>query len=1220
MPEHEAQSLMGLDQAAITVPVIEEFYMLVIKPYGRTQTKKSQESAPTKLRQRMWIPRTSPVDAKAVEQLSYETDFLLAQWISVIDKIIKKPNPKSSGTHGKATQLQYKARQYIGQAVRQHLPQVDDITWQWKLHPYANNDLPPHPDKLNIQGRLYKAFVGDGIKPEQIDAAMAKQIAEKIHAHLMSHALNAQGTTRKHKGRIGHQLQSIAGNVHSQNQLDDWPDDHVSWDNYFAHGDVVHVIAKELKEKHNKPSNTFAKNKGGLPLGSIPAATQAQLRQPQLNDRAIIAKHLFEQFGRVFGSDTKVKDLLVPTHADHGLWLVHQRLKATYKALFDNASIKGLKNLHKRLPENKDAMRTLVGQRKNNHDVGHLVRLGKVIHYQAAEEGKTVRAAWPNLNQKIENSPYWLSDGQAEIKRSEALVRVFKHAISHAGRALCDLTQWTGRDIFQRAKKATESLATDTCSERLAMLFGRSQKDFFPSSWGTDGEVSDDLKFLLEQSIDAWAQLRHSSFHFKGRDGFLKTLRAPLNEPQSGSSNYPHLDALATQLWTSDVRARQERIKQTLVAVHCEQHLSQKQLGEVYEAVIGKELLRQSSELALPRLSRVLTRAQNTALTVTAGDQPISLPQPAKHGALEHSPALRCQYVLLKLLYEQSFAPWLLKKSFHEINKWITQAIEQTQTSARELNGKGLQPKETIHARVSGLWQSMNRDLADQVLQGQNPMAYFFEQLTAATATEFRVQRHYEPNAEAARQQAAYIDNLKCDVVAMAFAKYVHSHFPWLLKALPGTAQSAVHDLSPSTPTAGATTQSGSEVLAWQKRLYYLLHFVPVDVASQLLHQLRKWHILSGQGKHMVDNEPLLFDQCAQVLTLYLDMHDAKFDGGVAFRLGDNERDQIQSFFERVQDFEKHFPPALGTHPDSQIDSRVPVRPLRELMRFGALGRLSPLFKKHPITQSECERFEQLQLEIEATQNERETLHAQWVEWREDKAKPCPNTEHYKKVLEIFQKHRHLAHRVRLLDHVKLHNLLMAVLARLADYAGLWERDLYFVTLALCHQQQLDLPALFSAGDSGGNFFDNGRIVHALRKVQPNPLPMLEILFDQIGSKSELVDIRDRFSHFNMLQDVQGEAPVVDLTQEVNKARKLMAYDRKLKNAVSKSIIDMLARQGLIMAWKTDDKHNLQLVKVESEQITHLHNQELKETLHSQAYCEMVNNLFAPAHARAQKP
>lgn len=296
------------------------------------------------------------------------------------------------------------------------------------------------------------------------------------------------------------------------------------------------------------------------------------------------------------------------------------------------------------------------------------------------------------------------------------------------------------------------------------------------------------------------------------------------------------------------------------------------------------------------------------------------------------------------------------------------------------------------------------------------------------------------------------------------------------------------------------------------------MHFVPVDVASQLLHQLRKWHILSHQQQGLAPDEAPLYGQCAQVLTLYLDMHDAKFDGGMAYQLSEIERKQLQSFFERVEDFDKLFPPAQGKPSDCPTDSRTPVRRLRELMRFGALEPLSPLFKKHHITQSECERFEQLQQAIEAAQNERETLHAQWVEWREDCTRTCPNTKRYAEVLLICQEHRHLAHRVRLLDNVKLHNLLMAVLARLADYAGLWERDLYFVTLALCHQQQLNLPDLFSKTGRYGNPFDRGQIVEALRKVKPNTLPMIETLFGT-DWKSNLVDIRNHFSHFNMLQD-----------------------------------------------------------------------------------------------------
>ncbi len=120
--------------------------MLVIKPYGRTQTSVTAD----KSRQRLWLPRTLSENAKAVAQLSSETDFLVAQWISVIDKIIKKPKQKSTDTKGKPTKLQYQAREFIGAAALEHLrhvtPPVDTKTWKWKLHPYAITD-PPSPPK-----------------------------------------------------------------------------------------------------------------------------------------------------------------------------------------------------------------------------------------------------------------------------------------------------------------------------------------------------------------------------------------------------------------------------------------------------------------------------------------------------------------------------------------------------------------------------------------------------------------------------------------------------------------------------------------------------------------------------------------------------------------------------------------------------------------------------------------------------------------------------------------------------------------------------------------------------------------------------------------------------------------------------------------------------------------------------------------------------------------
>lgn len=63
--------------------------------------------------------------------------------------------------------------------------------------------------------------------------------------------------------------------------------------------------------------------------------------------------------------------------------------------------------------------------------------------------------------------------------------------------------------------------------------------------------------------------------------------------------------------------------------------------------------------------------------------------------------------------------------------------------------------------------------------------------------------------------------------------------------------------------------------LPWQRVLYYLVHSVPVEEIGRLYHQLRKWSVLEGRP----DADALAVQA---VFDLYLDMHDAKFEGGAS--------------------------------------------------------------------------------------------------------------------------------------------------------------------------------------------------------------------------------------------------------------------------------------------------------------------------------------------------
>ncbi len=1191
--------------------------MLIIKPYGRSQTQHASDSQ----RNRLHLP-SGQAHAEAVEQLQNNLDFVMAQWISVIDKIIRK-QPQRSGKGDKkiaapqVSTTQFNARKALGmaalQCIEKEFSELSDLQkkqWGWKVHPYDCTNLVEPQPKDRITGRWYSRFVG-AIHPQDITQQTVPAIVQKIHDHLYQQALRPNASTAVHtQGHTTHQLHTIARNVHALKTPK--ASTHVSsdsaWQSYFLSNDVVACIYKELQDKHDQKDKTKHQSQ---PKPLIPTTTP---KAPLFSDRATIAQHLFNHYAKVFatpsGTPTPVKDLLNEAHPLHAQWLVHQCIKATYKALFDNASIKGLKHIQHKLPANSEAMRQLIENRRKNHDIGHLVRLGKVLHYEAAERGQLPRACWGEISTPAvaEGSAYWLSEGQAEIKRSEALVRSFKQAITHAGHTLSQLSDWSGNgDIFLNASEAAKQADAKTVEQRVALLFGRACSDLFPSCYAPSGNLQAAIQALLAQSIEAWAQLRHASFHFKGKHVFLEKLQ---NSLAKNNVSTPELDAVAQKLWEQDGEQRQKRIRASLEAAHCLDHLSQAQLNAVYLCIAGDKQTRIGSSLDMPRLNRVLNRAQNTKLgmkPLTDGAPTLQLSTPAKRQTLENSPAQRCRYVLLKLLYEQDFAAWLQDTRQETIDKWIGGAIARNTKAARELNGKGLQPQTTIHAKAERLWHEQAQAPTAKSTSQANPIARFFHDLAAATASEFRVQRHYASDGEQAQAQAAYIDDLKCDVVARAFLTYLKNKWPWLLQDLAVQNTPSCMDALPADAHEALQLDN-----LWQQRLYFLLHMVPVGVVSQLLHQLRKWQVLSTQAeasKTAVEDQAL-YTHCLQVMVLYLDMHDAKFDGGTAIHLDDTHRQPLKDCFKRVEDFAACLP--ASANPSQPGDAHIPLRGLREMLRFGGAKVLAPVFRQHPISAAEYADWQKLQAVIKEAQKTREDLHAEWVKNR----KGFTGQQAYAQALETCMSHRHLAHRVRLVDHLQLHSLLMAVLARLADYAGLWERDLYFVSLALCYHEGLDPAQVFNESGNHGNYFDGGQIVEALRN-ESSPSKSIQtqvaMLFGTDCKKGDpMVNIRNALSHFNMLRHTKHQtAPApIDLTHWVNQTRRLLAHDRKLKNAVSKSIMELLEREGLVLTWQTNHQHQLELSKVDSKKIAHLGAKQGTEPHHSGAYCAMVRQIF----------
>jgi len=264
-----------------------------------------------------------------------------------------------------------------------------------------------------------------------------------------------------------------------------------------------------------------------------------------------------------------------------------------------------------------------------------------------------------------------------------------------------------------------------------------------------------------------------------------------------------------------------------------------------------------------------------------------------------------------------------------------------------------------------------------------------------------------------------------------------------------------------------------------------------------------------------------------------------------------------------------------------------------------------PIFEKHQITADhakELKKWEETgsngQSLIAASQAKRESLHDRWIKAR--RKLPENELQDYRKVLSGVIRHRHISAQVRLVNHARLHRLLIGVLARLVDYAGLWERDLYFVTLAL----------IWRAGKTPTEVFQDdkplqgGEIIKAVHVRNLKDRDIRERL-EAVFFKNPNVSIRNNLMHFNLLR---RQTPP-DLTRAVNDTRQLMAYDRKLKNAVSQLIIELMAREGLELEWEMPG-HVLCNATVASRQAFHLDKLKIPEDLHGQPFVKMVAALF----------
>jgi|GEM_PF-762416 len=1353
--------------------------MKIVRGYGRSIVGKfadGEGAAEEDLKIRKLHTTKGDEDLSFTAFAGTEGEFILAVWISVIDKIIAKATKDEKAQADKNAWAE-ELRQKIGAAAWQKILRANRLElakmWNWKINAKASgkqgNNFP--------QGNWYPAFLGNAA-PERLSDEQITELVHDIDTHIHKAMRQIRGDERKGKSRPHSEglLADIVAAV-GQNTLKvayekQFPEDkkrdcafsEEEWQDYrdaankavggdFVAGLKKAVLDKENKDKPYHKAIDYLKN-------------------------TVWPKVFCDESGAVLGRKNATEQMPKPL-------TVHDAITAYYKKLLkDRGSIAGYKvrekgeayqkatsikrqgekapaKLEQLLPASVNKLKWILCKQHKNRDVNHYIRLGKVLHYTASQfsnenqdSAAYIIGNWDRAVAALPTSPYWTSEGQTQIKQNEAFIRVWRRVLAFA---VHSLKNWADPDntvtgdptitaTWTAIKKAygwvdkgedknedkAKAYFEGAFIERYELLFGNTR----PKEEKSD-EKEIEIKKISQQDKQVildrlrWhiGNLRRAGFHFKGMETFIESLEN--QDPKKPEKEVIKLPKHMRDFYKADRKTYRAKPLKIMQGAQFERFFTKEQIEEMLTAAQEWDAVSVTApkgddgqQLPLPTLRRLLGRVKKT--WSEDGQDNIALPpydsaakknekadeeeesekraKKTESAEDKKEKARHAQYIAIKQLYELPFRAWLAEDlSPDTVNTYIGKAVERATAAAQE-NETDEEVKSCIVARAASLPR----------LQAGERIDRFFYNLMAETASEMRVQKDYSSDGEQAKKQAAYIEKLKCDVVAYALADYLRDEFKYLVPSEAKGGAEEAYLLKERTDSAAAQDKEKTKAFwdaiekdeedkqkkeqsEWDKLteegkflpwLYFLLHLAPVEEVASLRQQIRKWQIVvtklendkagnedsgeqkAGKRTEVAKIRPLL---CA--LNLYIELHDEQFNqaGQEVPSLSDEDKKQLEGYY--AVDFDAIF---KGQKQGEKLQA---VRGWREMRRFGGDTALDTILHEwdHKISQNHINAWKDTSGDtIAEAQKTRKKLHKEWVKEKE-KGNTLSDKEkkNYAVALETIIKHSEAVAQIELHNHLNLHKLLLAVLGRLVDFSGLFERDLYFTMLALFYEKQqrenfisdrdwfakqfTDIVEVTFAAPLeekqavGSSSLEQGLIVEAFCALCDTDIKnRLTEIFGVTGkeegsTKKEKIRnlhntdltrwIRNRFAHLAVLENKNLDKNI-DVTRELNFARALMAYDRKLKNAVAKSITEMLARQKLEILWqmgqekndpdsvdsnnpvdvaiaerkiKVTSRHYLHGAKVEPRIIHHLGDnkaKDLQENLQNAEFTSMVQMLF----------
>jgi hypothetical protein len=291
-----------------------------------------------------------------------------------------------------------------------------------------------------------------------------------------------------------------------------------------------------------------------------------------------------------------------------------------------------------------------------------------------------------------------------------------------------------------------------------------------------------------------------------------------------------------------------------------------------------------------------------------------------------------------------------------------------------------------------------------------------------------------------------------------------------------------------------------------------------------------------------------------------------------------------------VEDYSKWEEDKIYTQEDDF--TKVVHKNIEIVHHYGTENLLKKLIKNNSnfkITKKEHDEWNKLKNNIEEKTKKREKFHGEWVK---NKANFSQEKE-YQKLCIYIDRYNYLDNKLHFQHFRQLHNLTIEILSRIIGFIALWDRDLKYYDK---HHDKLITTSEIP--------YDKIRKYH-------------EFLSDEkINGEYLYEKTRNYIAHLNYLTIQNSEKTLqFSLIELINYIRKMFCYDRKLKNAVTKAMIKIFDRNGMILKFKTADYHKFVVESIEPKKVYHLGTKEKDKNVIttnqvSKEYCDMCKALL----------